>query len=145
MPVIAAKVADLGRRFYPSETAFPLEFLARRLEAFAWDQRATSSSAGWVPLALRQAGVDWERIFDVFFATFDEKVRPACTQNPRAPLPFSANLTVLYTSRTSLGTQSRARGSSPTTSGSCSQSGGSPLEACGAVTNITRADTPFTS
>lgn len=77
MPIIAAKVTDLGRRFYPSETAFPLEFLARRLEGFAWDQRVTSSSDGWVPLAFRLAGVDWERIFDVFFAIFDERVRPA--------------------------------------------------------------------
>lgn len=79
VPVVAAKVAELGRRFFPSETAFPLDFLARRLESFAWETRAASSSAGWVPLALRQAGVDWERIFDVFYAAFEEKVRmPAC-------------------------------------------------------------------
>jgi nuclear pore complex protein Nup155 len=84
VPVLAAKVADLGRRFYPSETAFPLEFLARRLEAFAWDQRAASSSAGWVPFSLRQAGVDWERIFDVFYATFEERVRLRFLL-PRAP------------------------------------------------------------
>lgn len=71
---MATKVTELGRRFYPSETAFPLELLGRRLETFAWERRASSNAPGWVPLALRQAGVDWERIFDVLYATFNDRV-----------------------------------------------------------------------
>lgn len=40
------------------------EFLCRRLEKYALDQRA-ASRPGWVPYMMRQAGVEWERIFDV--------------------------------------------------------------------------------
>jgi hypothetical protein len=51
------------------------EFLCRRLEKYALDQRA-SSRPGWVPFMMKQAGVEWERIFDIFYVLFEEKMAP---------------------------------------------------------------------
>jgi hypothetical protein len=45
------------------------------LEKYALDQRA-SSRPGWVPFMMKQAGVEWERIFDIFYVLFEEKMAP---------------------------------------------------------------------
>jgi nuclear pore complex protein Nup155 len=72
---VAAVVVALGRRFFPSETAFPLEFVCRRLEEYSYANRR-DARVGWVPATLRQAGAEWERIFEVFYVIFEEKMPP---------------------------------------------------------------------
>ncbi|KAL7409572.1 Non-repetitive/WGA-negative nucleoporin C-terminal-domain-containing protein [Mrakia frigida] len=76
---VAAIVVTLGRKFFPSETAFPLEFVCRRLEEYSHINRR-EARPGWVPATLRQAGAEWDRIFEVFSVIFEEKMPPWQTE-----------------------------------------------------------------
>ncbi|CED85089.1 Nuclear pore complex, Nup155 component (D Nup154, sc Nup157/Nup170) [Phaffia rhodozyma] len=92
MNAVASVVTQLGRRFYPSETAYPLEFLCRRLETLSFEK---GNASGWVHGMLREAGVDWERIFEVFYAMFEEKLAPWNSED--AILFLSTDITALLT------------------------------------------------
>ncbi|KAK4050871.1 hypothetical protein OIV83_003293 [Microbotryomycetes sp. JL201] len=61
------KIVDLGRRFHSSDVAFPLLFLLNLFEKLSYET-AKGERPGWVPTAMRDAGVPE----DILFAAFDE-------------------------------------------------------------------------
>ncbi|KAM0790881.1 hypothetical protein ACM66B_004721 [Microbotryomycetes sp. NB124-2] len=65
--VLYGKIVDLGRRFHSSDVAFPLLFLLNLFEKVSFET-ARGDRPGWVPMALRDAGVP----DDIVFAAFDE-------------------------------------------------------------------------
>ncbi|GAA5823999.1 hypothetical protein JCM11251_003374 [Rhodosporidiobolus azoricus] len=84
---VAAKVTQLGARFHTSDVSFPLPDLLALLERFSYENKA-QARPGWVPLAVRDAGVPFEAIFMVFDELMTAKVPPWHTS---AGLTFLAN------------------------------------------------------
>lgn len=72
---VEAALIRIGRRFHSSDVAFPLEYLAKTTEIFSYKHK-TLSKPGWVPIALREAGVPWVSIFEPFHEMFTGQDAP---------------------------------------------------------------------
>ncbi|KAH7913029.1 nucleoporin [Hygrophoropsis aurantiaca] len=72
---LIASFVPLGKRFYPSESAFPLRHVARKLVMFALAHRAHLPS-GWVPRVLVQCGVPYTEVWDLLHAMYDSQTPP---------------------------------------------------------------------
>ncbi|KAF8230634.1 nucleoporin [Tricholoma matsutake] len=73
--LIIARVVPLGQRFYPSESAFPLRFIATLLVRFTLANKSTVPY-GWAPRILVQCGVPFVEVWDVFHEMYESQVPP---------------------------------------------------------------------
>ncbi|KAI0757109.1 nucleoporin [Daedaleopsis nitida] len=72
---IMAKVVPLGHRFYPSESAFPLQHVASLLVRFALAHKGEVSH-GWAPRILTQCGVPYPEVWDILHEMYESQVPP---------------------------------------------------------------------
>ncbi|KJA29400.1 hypothetical protein HYPSUDRAFT_32851 [Hypholoma sublateritium FD-334 SS-4] len=72
---IMGRVVPLGQRFYPSESAFPLRFIAALLVRFMLANKNTLP-AGWASRILIQCGVRFAEIWDIFNEMYESQVPP---------------------------------------------------------------------
>ncbi|KAG9314302.1 nucleoporin [Chiua virens] len=72
---IITSVVPLGKRFYPSESAFPLRYIATLLVSFSLRNRAQLPK-GWTPRVLVQCGVPHTEIWDVLHDMYESHVPP---------------------------------------------------------------------
>ncbi|TFK57029.1 nucleoporin [Heliocybe sulcata] len=70
-----SKVVSLGRRFYPSESAFPLRYIASLLVRFGLANKGVLPY-GWAPRVLAQCGVAFGEIWDIFHEMYESQVPP---------------------------------------------------------------------
>jgi len=73
--LIVARVVPLGQRFYPSESAFPLRFVAMLLVRFALANKG-AVPYGWAPRILEQCHVPYVEVWDVFHEMYESQVPP---------------------------------------------------------------------
>lgn len=91
--LILAKVVQLGQRFYPSESAFPLRLVATLLVRFMLSNKGTVP-LGWSPRILVQCGVPFVEVWDVFHEMYESQVPPFNDQaNVQA---ISSEIAVLF-------------------------------------------------
>ncbi|KAJ3360587.1 hypothetical protein HDU91_004501, partial [Kappamyces sp. JEL0680] len=81
MDALGAKLVELGRRFYPDETVFPLKFLISKLEGMTYEFVTTGSNEervdrNWVVRALLDIKVPFVRVFEVYQEMFESKLPP---------------------------------------------------------------------
>ncbi|KAN0100556.1 Non-repetitive/WGA-negative nucleoporin C-terminal domain containing protein [Tylopilus felleus] len=89
---IIASVVPLGKRFYPSESAFPLRYIATLLISFSLRNRAQLPK-GWAPRVLIQCGVPHAEIWDVLHDMYESHVPPF--NNQASVQAISADIAVL--------------------------------------------------
>ncbi|RPD63049.1 nucleoporin [Lentinus tigrinus ALCF2SS1-6] len=91
---IIAKVVPLGQRFYPSESAFPLQHVASLLVRFALAHKG-EIPYGWAPRILTQCGVPYPEVWDILHEMYESQVPPFNEQaNVQA---ISSDIAVLLT------------------------------------------------
>ncbi|KAG6853585.1 hypothetical protein C0991_003109 [Blastosporella zonata] len=73
--LIQGRVVPLGKRFYPSESAFPLRFIATLLVRFTLANKNVVAY-GWAPRILIQCGVPFTDVWDVFHEMYESQVPP---------------------------------------------------------------------
>ncbi|CAA7258664.1 unnamed protein product [Cyclocybe aegerita] len=73
--LIQSRVVPLGQRFYPSESAFPLRFIATLLVRFLLANKIVLPT-GWAARILIQCGVRFSEIWDVFHEMYESQVPP---------------------------------------------------------------------
>ncbi|KAG8827238.1 hypothetical protein FRC19_004757 [Serendipita sp. 401] len=76
---LEAEVVKLANRLYPSETAFPLDHIVLKLEAFALEHRQ-GLQAGWTPRLLVRGNVPQGDIFTSLRTLYDSQVVPFNTR-----------------------------------------------------------------
>ncbi|KAF9229208.1 nucleoporin [Gyrodon lividus] len=72
---IIASFVPLGKRFYPSESAFPLRHIATLLVTFSLRNKSQLPK-GWAPRILVQCGVPHAEIWDVLHEMYESHVPP---------------------------------------------------------------------
>jgi len=72
---IIERVVPLGQRFYPSESAFPLRFIAKLLVRFTLANKQLVPH-GWAPRVLVQCRVPFTDIWDVFHEMYESQIPP---------------------------------------------------------------------
>ncbi|GLB36074.1 putative non-repetitive/WGA-negative nucleoporin C-terminal [Lyophyllum shimeji] len=72
---IFVRVVSLGKRFYPSESAFPLRYIATLLVRFALANKNVVPR-GWAPRILVQCGVPFQDVWDVLHEMYESQVPP---------------------------------------------------------------------
>jgi len=72
---IASAVMNYGRRFYPSESAFPLRFVSTLVVKFSLSNKGVRPQ-GWAPRLFRECGVSYAEIWDVFHEMYEAQVPP---------------------------------------------------------------------
>ncbi|KAH7883515.1 nucleoporin [Phlebopus sp. FC_14] len=72
---IIASIVPLGKRLYPSESAFPLRHIAALLVKFSLKNRSQLPK-GWAPRILVQCGVPYGEIWDVLHEMYESHVPP---------------------------------------------------------------------
>ncbi|KAG8903519.1 hypothetical protein FRB99_003175 [Tulasnella sp. 403] len=72
---LSARVAELGRRFYPSEIAFPIEILSELLETYSLGF-GNQAPPGWALRTLVEGNVPHEVVMDYFDRIKDSGVPP---------------------------------------------------------------------
>ncbi|OSD03533.1 nucleoporin [Trametes coccinea BRFM310] len=91
---IMAKVIPLGQRYYPSESAFPLQHIASLLVRFALAHKG-DLPYGWAPRILVQSGVPYPEVWDILHEMYESQVPPFNEQaNVQA---ISSDIAVLLT------------------------------------------------
>ncbi|KAI0374276.1 nucleoporin [Pilatotrama ljubarskyi] len=91
---IVAKVIPLGQRYYPSESAFPLQHIASLLVRFALAHKG-DIPYGWAPRILVQCGVPYPEVWDILHEMYESQVPPFNEQaNVQA---ISSDIAVLLT------------------------------------------------
>ncbi|EPQ60591.1 nucleoporin [Gloeophyllum trabeum ATCC 11539] len=91
---LISKVVSLGHRFYPSESAFPLQYIASLLVRFELANKGVIPY-GWAPRVLVQCGVPYGEIWDIFNEMYESQVPPFNDQsNVQA---ISSDIAVLLT------------------------------------------------
>ncbi|CCM05199.1 uncharacterized protein FIBRA_07408 [Fibroporia radiculosa] len=91
---IISQVVPLGQRFYPSESAFPLRYIASLLVRFGLTRKG-AIPYGWAPRALAQCGVPYPEIWDICYEMYESQVPPFNEQaNVQA---ISSDIAVLLT------------------------------------------------
>ncbi|KAH8835728.1 nucleoporin [Flagelloscypha sp. PMI_526] len=89
---IAAEVTRLGKKFYPSESAFPRSFITWKLVSFSLEHRAELAN-GWVPRILTGCGVSFNEVWDDLHDMYERQIPPFNTAaNTQA---VSADIAVL--------------------------------------------------
>ncbi|KAG6818004.1 hypothetical protein H0H87_009159 [Tephrocybe sp. NHM501043] len=73
--LIQSRVVPLGKRLYPSESAFPLRFIATLLVRFTLANKNVVVY-GWAPRILNQCGVPYTDVWDVFHEMYESQVPP---------------------------------------------------------------------
>jgi len=73
--IIISRVVPLGKRFYPSECAFPLRYIASLIVRFLLANK-TVLPTGWAARLLIQCGVQFAEIWDVFNEMYESQVPP---------------------------------------------------------------------
>ncbi|KDN50361.1 nucleoporin-domain-containing protein [Tilletiaria anomala UBC 951] len=74
---VAATVISLAGRYFPSETACPVDVLTDLLERYAFSERDRQKiPIGWAAQTLSEAGADQEGILDVLDLSFHNKKDP---------------------------------------------------------------------
>jgi len=68
-------VITQGRRLYPSDSAFPTEYIAKTLEDMTMRNR-DHIPPGWGPRILRQAGVPYSVIFNFLSQMYESQIPP---------------------------------------------------------------------
>ncbi|KAK2461979.1 hypothetical protein APHAL10511_006442 [Amanita phalloides] len=72
---MVSRVVSLGKRFYPSESAFPLQYVAMLLVRFRLT-RKDELPYGWAPRTLIQCGVPYAEAWDVLHEMYESQVPP---------------------------------------------------------------------
>ncbi|KIL70918.1 hypothetical protein M378DRAFT_95691 [Amanita muscaria Koide BX008] len=72
---IASRVTSLGKRFYPSESAFPLQYIATLLVRFTLTHKGELPD-GWAARTLVQCGVPFSEVWDVLHDMYESQVPP---------------------------------------------------------------------
>ncbi|KAI5123612.1 hypothetical protein M0805_003428 [Coniferiporia weirii] len=72
---ISTTVINYGRRFYPSDSAFPLRYIALLLVRFVLSNKGARSH-GWAPRILRECGVPNSEIWDIFHDMYESQIPP---------------------------------------------------------------------
>ncbi|KAF8640990.1 hypothetical protein AX17_000635 [Amanita inopinata Kibby_2008] len=72
---IVSRLVPLGKRFYPSESAFPLQFIATSLVRFTL-ARKNELPYGWAARTLTQCGVPFAESWDVLHEMYESQVPP---------------------------------------------------------------------
>ncbi|KAF8922648.1 nucleoporin [Mucidula mucida] len=70
---IRSKVVDLGSRFFPSESAFPLRLVTDLLVRFSLER---SPGAGWVPQLLAECRIPYVEIWDILNDMYESHIPP---------------------------------------------------------------------
>jgi nuclear pore complex protein Nup155 len=73
--LIGSRVAKIGKRFYPSESAFPLRFVSTLLVRFSLTHKG-SIPQGWAPRVLIQCGVPFAEVWDVLHEMYESQIPP---------------------------------------------------------------------
>ncbi|KAF9481024.1 nucleoporin [Pholiota conissans] len=73
--LIMGRVVPLGQRFYPSESAFPMRFIATLLIRFTLANKDVLP-AGWASRILIQCGVRFAEIWDLLNEMYESQVPP---------------------------------------------------------------------
>ncbi|KAI0824272.1 nucleoporin [Trametes gibbosa] len=91
---ILAKVIPLGQRYYPSDSAFPLQHIASLLVRFSLTHKG-DIPYGWTPRILVQCGVPYPEVWDILHEMYESQVPPFNEQaNVQA---ISSDIAVLLT------------------------------------------------
>ncbi|KAI6047699.1 nucleoporin [Pisolithus marmoratus] len=72
---LVANVVPLGKRFYPSEYAFPLRHIASSLMRFSLKHLARLPK-GWTPRVLVQCGVPYSEVWEVLREMYESHIPP---------------------------------------------------------------------
>ncbi|THH08723.1 hypothetical protein EW145_g2498 [Phellinidium pouzarii] len=72
---ISATVINYGRRFYPSDSAFPLRYVALLLVKFTLNDKGVRPH-GWAPRVLKECGIPYPEIWDIFHEMYESQVPP---------------------------------------------------------------------
>ncbi|KAF8647929.1 hypothetical protein AX16_006461 [Volvariella volvacea WC 439] len=72
---LMSRVVSYGQRFYPSESAFPLRYIATLLVRFTLANK-DHVPHGWAPRVLVQCGVPFPEVWDVFHEMYESQVPP---------------------------------------------------------------------
>ncbi|KAI0735282.1 nucleoporin [Earliella scabrosa] len=91
---IMARVVPLGQRFYPSESAFPLQHVASLLVRFALAHKG-EIPYGWAPRILTQCGVPYPEVWDILHEMYESQV-PPFNEQPNVQA-ISSDIAVLLT------------------------------------------------
>ncbi|KAK0208086.1 nucleoporin [Desarmillaria ectypa] len=76
---VMAKVVQLGRRFFPSEAAFPLRLMADCLVRFSLERKGVLPY-GWAPRVLVQCGVPFVEIWEILNGMYESHIPPFNSQ-----------------------------------------------------------------
>lgn len=73
---LADKISELGHRFYPDESVFPLKYLIGKLEFLSIEQGENGANIpyGWVIKSLLQVRIPYSQIFQIYHDFFETKV-----------------------------------------------------------------------
>ncbi|KIK70905.1 hypothetical protein GYMLUDRAFT_32985 [Collybiopsis luxurians FD-317 M1] len=72
---ISSKIIKLGKRFYPSVFAFPLQLVADLLVRFSLERKEVLLP-GWAPKVLAEAGVSYAEIWDTLHEMYESHIPP---------------------------------------------------------------------
>ncbi|KAG7450597.1 nucleoporin [Guyanagaster necrorhizus] len=76
---VMAKVVKLGRRFFPSESAFPLRLMTDLLVRFSLERKGVLPY-GWAPRVLVQCGVPFIEIWEILNGMYESHIPPFNSQ-----------------------------------------------------------------
>lgn len=77
---VMSVVVTHGRRFYPSEYAFPLRYVSSLLVKFSLNNKGVRP-AGWVPRVLKECGIPYSEIWDILHEMYESQVPPFSDQD----------------------------------------------------------------
>ncbi|GAW06088.1 nucleoporin [Lentinula edodes] len=91
---LSATLEKLGRRFYPSVFAFPLQLVTDLLIRFSLERKEVLQS-GWAPRVLARAGIPYVEIWDALHDMYESHIPPFNAQaNVQA---ISSDIATLFT------------------------------------------------
>ncbi|EJD04002.1 nucleoporin [Fomitiporia mediterranea MF3/22] len=76
---LSSIIVTHGRRFYPSECAFPLRYAATLLVKFTLSN-IDVRPPGWAPRVLKECGVPYSEIWDILHEMYESQVPPFSNQ-----------------------------------------------------------------
>lgn len=76
LEALSDKIQELGRRFYPEESVFPLTFLISKLETYSFEavESGRPGLAGWVVRTMIEIQVPYSQLFHVYHNIFESRV-----------------------------------------------------------------------
>ncbi|KAF9076202.1 nucleoporin [Rhodocollybia butyracea] len=73
--LLSAKIQELGRKFYPSVFAFPLQLVADLLVRFSLERKDILPS-GWAPRVFKEANVSYVEVWDALHEMYESHIPP---------------------------------------------------------------------